>query len=153
VDWDGSAMGRTIGLKLSEKEEKIVTQLNKQGISNSELLRNSLRHYFEFLHESTSQDTQEKSILHTGEKVVFGPHESIGELKLEIHELRQLTKKTQEQLESDIGKLHRQLYELSIQSLVSKQIVSPLKIEVISDIHHEVDDFLQKRLERLELWK
>lgn len=153
MNWDGSAMGRTIALKLSEKEEKIITQLNKQGISNSELLRNSLRYYFEFLHESTSQDTQEKSILLGEEKVASGSHESIDELKQEIHELRKLTKKTQEQLESDIGKLHRQLYHLSIISPISKQIRSPLNIEVISDIHHEVDEFLQKRSQRLELGK
>jgi len=146
-------MGRTIALKLSEKEEKIVTQLNKQGISNSELLRNSLRYYFEFIHESTSQDTQEKRILHGEEKVASGSHESIDELKQEIHELRKLTKKTQEQLESDIGKLHRQLYLLSSISPISKQMRSPLNIEVISDIHHEVDEFLQKQSQRLELGK
>jgi len=133
-------MGRTIALKLTEKEEAIVTQLNKQGMSNSELLRNSLRQYFEFLHKTTSQDTQEK--------IVKTPNETIDELKHEIHELRKITKETREQLEQDIGKLNRQLNELFIHSALSKQIPHASNTEAIVDIHHEVDEFLKNRLQQ-----
>ena len=39
-------MGKTIGLKLNDKEERIVGQLTREGISHSELLRDALWQYF-----------------------------------------------------------------------------------------------------------
>lgn len=144
-------MGRTIALKLSEKEDQIITQLNKQGMSNSELLRNALRHYFEYLHTSTSQDSQEKSILQTKECTNMDAYDFCKTLKQEMQELWEQAKKSQEQIESDIAGLHRQLYQLSINDLISNYNSSPVRAKVVSDIHNEVDEFLKKRSQRQKL--
>jgi transposase-like protein len=153
VNWDGFAMRRTIALKLSEEEDQIVTQLNKKGVSNSELLRNALRQYFELIHESPFQDDQLKSSLLMEEHTNTGFNDSFKGLKQEIQELREQMKITQVQVESDVMTLQRQMYQLPITGQISKQISAPVKVKAVSDIHHEVDEFLKKRLQRMDLWK
>jgi type I site-specific restriction endonuclease len=153
VNWDGFAMRRTIALKLSEEEDQIVTQLNKKGVSNSELLRNALRKYFELIHESPFQDDQLKSSLHIEGHTNTGFNESFEGLKQEMQELREQMKKTQVQVESDVMILQRQMYQLPITSQIHKQISAPVNVKTVSDIHHEVDEFLKKRLQRMDLWK
>ena len=153
VNWDGFTMHRTIALKLSEEEDQIVTQLNKKGVSNSELLRNALRQYFELIHESPFQDDQLKSSLHMEGHTNTGFNESIEGLKQEMQELREQMKKTQMQVESDVMILQRQMYQLPITSQISKEISAPVNVKTVSDIHHEVDEFLKKRLQRMDLWK
>ena len=153
VNWDGFAMRRTIALKLSEEEDQIVTQLNKQGVSNSELLRNALRQYFEYIHESPSQDYQLKSSLSMEEPTNTGFNDSFKGLKQEMQELREQMKITQVQVESDVMTLQRQMYQLPITSQISKQISAPVKVKAVSDIHHEVDEFLKKRSQRMDVWK
>jgi hypothetical protein len=152
-NWDGFAMRRTIALKLSEEEDQIVTQLNKQGMSNSELLRNALRQYFEYIHESPSQEYQLQSSLHMEEPTTTGLSGSLEGLKLEMQELRQQMKVKQELIEIDVVTLQRQLDKLPITDSISKQISAPVKIKITSDIHHEVDDFLKKRSQRMNLSK
>lgn len=153
VNWDGFAMHRTIALKLSEEEDQIVTQLNKQGVSNSELLRNALRQYFEYIHESPSQNYQLQSSLSMEEHTNTGFSESFKGLKLEMQELREQMKKTQDLVEIDVMTLQRQLDQLPITGLISKQISAPVKVKIASDIHHEVDEFLKKQSQRMDLWK
>jgi len=153
VNWDGFAMRRTIALKLSEEEDQIVTQLNKKGVSNSELLRNALRQYFELIHESPFQDDQLKSNLHMDERTNMGFNDSFKGLKREMQELREQMKITQVQVESDVMTLQRQMYQLPITRQISKQISAPVKVKAVSDIHHEVDEFLKKRLQRMDGWK
>jgi len=60
---------------------------------------------------------------------------------------------TQVQVESDVMTLQRQMYQLPISGHISKQISAPVKVKSVSDIHHEVDEFLKKRLQRRDLWK
>jgi hypothetical protein len=84
VNWDGFVMRRTIALKLSEEEEKIVTQLNKKSMSNSEILRNALHHYFELIQESHFQDYPFKRSLHVEEHPKTRFNVSIEELKQEV---------------------------------------------------------------------
>lgn len=146
-------MRRTIALKLSEEEDQIVTQLNKKGVSNSELLRNALRQYFELIHESQCEDDQLKSSLHMQEHTTTGFNDSFKGLKQEMQELREQMKITQVQVESDVMTLQRQMYQLPITGQISKQISAPVKVKAVSDIHHEVDEFLKKRLQRMDLWK
>ncbi len=151
VNWDGFTMRRTIALKLSEEEDQIVTQLNKKGVSNSELLRNALRQYFELIHESPFQDDQLKSSLHMEEHSNMGFHKSLEGLKQEMQELRNQMKKTQVQVESDVMILQRQMYQRPITNQISKQISVPVKVNAVFDIHHEVDEFLKKRSQRTDL--
>jgi len=153
VNWDGFAMRRTIALKLSEEEDQIVTQLNKKGVSNSELLRNALRQYFELIHELPFQDDQLKSNLHMEEHKNIGSYDSFKAMKQEMQELREQIKKTQVQVECDVLTLKRQMYQNPITSQIFKQISAPVKVKVVSDIHHEVDEFLKKRSQRMDEWK
>jgi hypothetical protein len=139
-------MGKTIALKLSEKEEQIVAQLNKQGICNSELLRNALRQYFEYIHELPSRDNQVKNNILPEENAESKFSESFKGLKQEIQDLRDQMNKTQKQVESDVMKLQRQLYLLSITDPISKRISTPFKFDIVYDIHQQVDEFLKKRL-------
>ena len=55
-------MGKTIALKLSKKEEQIITQFNKKGMTNSDLLRSALRLYVQNIPEFSSKDAQMKNI-------------------------------------------------------------------------------------------
>lgn len=153
MNWDGFAMRRTIALKLSEEEDQIVTQLNKKGVSNSELLRNALRQYFELIHESPLQDDQLKSSLHMEEHTNMVFNDSFKGLKQEMQELREQMKITQVQVESDVMTLKRQMDLHPITSQIFKQISAPVKVKAVSDIHHEVDEFLKKRSQRMNLWK
>jgi gas vesicle protein len=149
----GSAMGKTIALKLTEKEDQIIRQLNKQGISNSELLRTALRQYFEYLHESISQYHQEERIPQINESNLPTIRESLEGLKEEVVGLREQTKRTKEQIESDIVNLQNQLHQLSISTLVTKQTREPIKAIIGNDIHNEIDEFLKKRLYLEDLWR
>lgn len=143
-------MHRTIALKLSEEEDRIVTQCNKKGINNSELLRNALHHYFELIQDSPSQDFPLKSSLHLDLHTKTGFNVSFEDLKHEVKELREQMKKTQAQIESDVMILQRQIYQYPITGHISKHISAPMNIEVVSDIHHEVDEFLKKRLQEMD---
>jgi hypothetical protein len=153
VHWDGCAMGKTIALKLSEKEDQIVTQINKQGISNSELLRSALRQYFEYLQKSIDNDSQQESTLCLEEPISLAVQESFEGLKQDLQELREQTKKTQQQIENDIAKLQKQLQLLSIKDKSIMQGSRQDNAKIASNIHHEVDAFLKKRSQQIDLWK
>lgn len=151
VNWDGFVMHRTIALKLSEEEDRIVTQFNKKGVSNSELLRNALHHYFELIQESSFEDYRLKKSFHLDEHTKTGYNVSFEELKHEVQELRDQMKKIQVQVESDVMTLERQMYQYPITSQITKQISTPVKSKVVSDIHYEIDEFLKKRVLRMDL--
>lgn len=126
-------MSRTIAVKISEQEEQIITHLNRQGINNSEILRNALHHYFELLHQPIPEDKPEKNML------------SLMELKNEMHVLQEQTRRSQEQFKHEIAKLHRQLYQLTADPSVFLRASSLGKPEWSTDIHKEIDEFLQKQ--------
>jgi hypothetical protein len=132
-------MSRTIAVKISEKEEQIITHLNRQGISNSEILRTALHHYFELLHQPIPEDKPEKDIL------------SLMELKDEMQLLQEQTRRSQEQLEHEIGKLHRQLYQLTADPNVVPRVSLLGKRERIGDIHREVDEFLRTITQQVKM--
>jgi len=138
-------MSKTIALKLSEKEEQIITQLNKQGMSNSELLRNALYQYFEHIHIISSKDTQMKNTFVKQEKQPIDFSHSYNELKQEMQQLREQMKKTQEQVENNVRALQRQLCLFTITAPISQQIPSPVKRDIVRDVHQQVDDFLNSQ--------
>lgn len=139
-------MGKTIALKLSEKEEQIVTQLNKKGMSNSELLRNALNQYFAHIHELSSPEYQDNTKNLKHENTESNSSESIKSLKQEIQELHKQLLITQKQFEKDIMKIQRQLYLLYITNSLPKQIEDPIKLDIDYKIHEQVDEFLKKRM-------
>jgi gas vesicle protein len=138
-------MGKTIALKLSEKEEQIITQLNKQGMSNSKLLRNALYQYFEHIHVSSIEDIQMKNTFVKEENTQTEFSDSFKELKQEMQELREQVKKTQKQVENNVRTLQRQLYLFTVTAPISQQIPSPVKRDIVRDIHQQVDEFLNNQ--------
>jgi len=51
----GNFMGKTISLKLTSKEEMVVDQILKQGVSPSELLREALFNYFSLVNQKVDR--------------------------------------------------------------------------------------------------
>jgi hypothetical protein len=145
LNWDGVCMSKTIALKLSEKEEQIVAQFNKQGMSNSELLRKALYQYFEHVHLISSKDAQMKNIFVKEEKIQTDFSYSHDELKQEMQELREQMKKTQKQVENNVRALQRQLYLFTITGSISQQVPAPVKRDIVRDVHQQIDDFLNSQ--------
>jgi tRNA A37 threonylcarbamoyltransferase TsaD len=138
-NWDGFAMGRTIALKLSEKEDQIVTQLNKQGISNSELLR------------TAPQDPEMENLFLPDKITKKEFSESFKGLKQELHELWEHIEKTQKQVDNNVMTIQRQMYLLSIGDIASKQVTHQGKSDIVCDVHNEVDEFLKRRSQQTNL--
>jgi hypothetical protein len=143
-------MGKTISLKVTGKEHQMIEQLNKQGFSNSQLLRNALHHYFSEVLNVSAQDVEENTIFHTDEQRQTELAESYRELKNEMQQLRGQLQRTQQQVERDVTALQRRLYLLSVSHPVSQQIPAPLKGDIVRDIHHQVDEFLSSQQKKQE---
>jgi len=147
-------MGRTIALKLSQKEEQIVRQLNKQGMTNSELLRNALRQYFEFLHQTTG-------LIATGNTTTSGVgddagvvfQDSLRNIINDVEEIRSSLQKTQEEMHHETERIQQTLSELCIDAAVSQDSSSPLKTEMFRDVHEEIDTFLRHQTKQVDSWK
>ncbi|MBN1860443.1 MAG: hypothetical protein JW840_03160 [Candidatus Thermoplasmatota archaeon] len=137
-------MAKTIALKLKREEEYIIAQFNKQGITNSELLRNALRFYFTHLHTLT-QDDQSKNIFIRNDPARSDFSVSFFELKQELQQLREQMKETQRSVQNTVATLQRRLYLLSVNDPRSHQLPLPIKFDIIYDIHQQVDDFLKTR--------
>jgi hypothetical protein len=146
-------MGRTIALKLSPKEEQIVMQLNKQGMTNSELLRNALRQYFEYLHQTTGLMAPENpAMAQQTASVVF--QDSLRNIINEVEEIRSSLHKTQEEMHHETEKIHQTLSELYVDATVSQNSsVSLPKTEMFKDVHDEVDTFLEHHCRQSGSWK
>jgi hypothetical protein len=147
-DSDGIYMGKTIALKLSKKEEQIITQFNKKGMTNSELLRSALRQYVQNIPEFSSDNAEMKTIFVKQENVQTDFFDSVKELKLEMHILQEQLEKTQKQVENEMKTLQRQLCLFTVTVPSSEQSVSSMKIDIAGDIHQEVDEFLYKQSQR-----
>jgi hypothetical protein len=137
-------MGKTIALKLKREEEHIIAEFNKQGITNSELLRNALRFYLTHLHTLTKDD-ELHNIFIKNDPIHTDFSVPIYELKQEMQQLQAQMKETQRNVENTITTLQRRLYLLSVNDSCSHQLPLPVKIDIVYDIHQQVDDFLNTR--------
>jgi hypothetical protein len=147
-DWDGTCMGKTIALKLSKKEEQIITQFNKKGMTNSDLLRSALRLYIQNIPEFSSKDAQMKNIFVKQETVQSDFFDSVTEVKSELQILQGQLERTQKQVECEMRTLQRQLYLLTATVSSSEQSCSSVKIDIARDIHQQVDEFLNKQIQK-----
>jgi hypothetical protein len=138
-------MGKTISLKVTEKEHQMIEHLNKQGFSNSQLLRNALHHYFAEVLKFSPQNSEVNNMFHTDEQRQTELVEPYGELKNEMQQLRGQLLKTQRQVENDVTAMQRRLYLLSVSHPVFQQIPATLKSDIVRDIHHQVDEFLNSQ--------
>jgi len=139
-------MGKTIALKLSEKEKEIVEQLNKKGVSNSELLRKALNQYFINFCELSSVEFKENNNFLQNENLKIDFSETYKELKEEISRLREQILTVQQQIQNDVMKIQRQLYLLSMTDSSFQQISDPIKHNIDYKIHEQVDEFLKKQI-------
>lgn len=137
-------MGKTIALKLSKKEHEVITLLNEQGITNSQLLRAALRQYFENEHKASLGDHMRDTLLFTERRSSEAVSESVHELRQEIQKLWNQLEKNQKQVDNHIMNLQRQLYLLSRGGSLSKHTTDAVKLETMHDIHSEIDEFLKK---------
>jgi hypothetical protein len=147
-DWDGICMGKTIALKLTKKEEQIITQFNKKGMTNSDLLRSALRYYVQNIPEFSSEHPEMKNIFVKQETIQSDFFDSVKELKSELQVLQGQLERTQKQVESEMKTLQRQLYLLTVPTSQSEQSCSSVKFDIARDIHQEVDEFLNIHIQK-----
>jgi hypothetical protein len=148
------AMGKTIGLKLTEKEERIVSQLTKQGITHSDLLREALWNYFLPKDNDTSVDQIEEE--KEEDAVSLAPEiinpliaDYIEHLKGEIDKLREENFRLQDQIRSEVSRMRGQLHRISTGGETSR-IFARREFKPISDINDEVDNAIKKEPKKFE---
>ena len=158
-------MGRTIGLKLTEKEERIVNQLTREGISHSELLREALWDYFSPKNKSIDQDqeeNEEKQELNIDTNI-FNPiiADYIEHLKEEINKLREENFRLQEQIRNEVSRLRLNIhrispgYEVSRQTYNYKDLKSNPDVDKnisrsIPDVDNNINSSLRKETKKFE---
>jgi hypothetical protein len=113
LDWDGICMGKTIALKLSRKEEQVIAQFNKSGMTNSDVLRSALRLYIQNTPVFSSDAAQMKEVFVKQEKIRSDFIDSVEELKSEMQVLQGQLESTQKQVETEMKTLQRQLFLLT----------------------------------------
>jgi len=136
-------VGKTIGLKLNDKEERIVGQLTREGISHSELLRDALWQYFSTPGKPVNQ-TKHDEVNIGLESVNPIARDYINHLKEEISQLREENAKLQEQIESEMSRLHGHIYKISTNSEMLKTSMLQRGTSSLSDIHSDIDKLIKK---------
>jgi hypothetical protein len=124
-------------------------------MTNSELLRNALRQYFEYLHQTTG-------LIAAGEKttseardddagVVF--QDSLRNIINDVEEIRSSLQKTQVEMHHETERIQQRLSELCIDATVNHGSLSLPKTEMFRDVHDEIDTFLQHQTRQGDIWK
>ena len=152
-------MGKVISLKLTAKEERIITRLNQSGISYSELIRDALWHYFRTVDQKINQVNQQVNpvdqkvnfvnhkVNQVDQKVNYPPkqiyentlYDYIFCLKNEIKELREENNKLQKNLQYEIENIHK-LYSKSSCLINQSKIEQTIEDENdFSDVHDAID--------------
>ena len=163
-------MVKVISLKLTAKEERIVNLLNKEGITNSDLLRTALWSYFkkdgqskkptEKIYINNEENSTIKSSLHTimlnlseNDELKFKEKKSeiiliydyINYLKNEIDLLRKQNDNSQKQISKEIFNLPENEYLEQINNNLNEKLPISEHMKSNSIIHYEIDDLLKKR--------
>jgi hypothetical protein len=145
-------MGKTIALKLSENENQIITQLNNQGVCNSDLLRSALRQYFESLQNSLSQEQQGKNMSDIHQVAERPQADLLCVMKNEIRALQEQIKHDREQTEKHIKSLESQLVQATHHTFPTKLIIQRHH-EIPSNVDQQVDEFLKNRPKQINVFK
>lgn len=133
-------MGKVISLKLTKKEERIITRLNQEGITNSDLLRSALWHYFKPMDHTTY--LRENYLFHDKDKI---SDDLLYSLKREISLLRENHDKIQEDFSQELDRLREHLYHGTpvIESTTIKELTP--REQYVFDIHKNIDEILSKK--------
>jgi len=144
-------MGKTIGLKLTEKEERIVSQLTRQGISHSDLLREALWNYFSPKDNSVGQIEEKEEEMVSLSPDIINPiiADYIEHLKGEIDKLREENFRLQEQIRNEVSRLRGQLHRISASGETSRTFTNR-ELRSISDVSDDVDNLLKKEPKKFE---
>lgn len=146
LDWDAVDMGKTIALKLTKKEEQFIADVNRKGITNSELLRLALRQYVESMPEFSSEGSSLKSMFVKQDQVSADVFEMVQQLKSEVQVVQCQLERIQKQVQDDVQTLQQQVVRLSTNAPNSPPCASAMKHDSgnLYEIHHQIDDFLGK---------
>lgn len=138
-------MGKTIGLKLTEKEERIVSQLTRQGITHSDLLREALWNYFSPKESTVDQMEEKEEDVVTLAPDIINPiiADYIEHLKGEIDRLREENFRLQDQIRNEVSRMRGQLHRISTGGEMSRTFTHR-EFKPISDVNDDVDNFLKK---------
>lgn len=137
-------MGKTIALKLTKKEEKIVSQWNKKGLTNSDLLRTALRHYVENICDVSLEDPLMKDIFVKQNHSSIDFSKALRELTVQMHALKEQVKMSQQQVENELKRVHRQVSLLTTDTPTSEQLPDSVKFETLHAVHQQIDELLWK---------
>ena len=143
-------MGKTIALKLSKKDEQVISQLNKMGMTNSDVLRSALRLYVQSTPEFFSDDGQIKEVFVKQEQIRSDIVDSVEELKKEMQGLQDQMERTQRLVENEMKSLQRQFFLLTAEASSAEQGFSSVKFDIACDIHQEIDAFLKGQAQKNE---
>jgi hypothetical protein len=138
-------MGKTIALKLSKKEEKIVSQWNKKGLTNSDLLRTALRHYVENICDVSSEDPWIKDIFVKRNHSSVDFSEALKELTKQMQALKEELTMSQQQLENELKRVHRQVSLLTTDIPTSEHLPGSVKFDTLHAVHQQIDELLWKQ--------
>ena len=130
-------MGKTIAVKISEREQQIIAELNKEGMTNSDLLRTALRHYFEVLHRTDLlQEPGKRTVDIDG---IENPmiRDYIEYLKNEVRDLREQNTNLQQQI----------YYFSENDEKVQKEIIEEKPTPSVN-VHDQIDEFLKRQYRR-----
>lgn len=127
-------MGKTIAVKVTQKEQQIIAELNKQGMTNSDVLRTALQQYFENLRQESSQESNPGEFETLTDTMA---REYIDHLKEEIREVREQNRRLQHRLDQ-LQIAHKQKMK---ENNGEKQEPDP-------DIHQEIDAFLNHQIQK-----
>lgn len=146
-------MGKTIGLKLTEKEERIVSQLTRQGITHSDLLREALWNYFspkESIVNNLEETKEDEETVNIAPEII-NPiiADYIEHLKGEIDKLREENFRLQEQIRNEVTRLRGQIHRISASGETSRTFTGR-ELRSISDVSDDVDALLKKEPKKFE---
>jgi hypothetical protein len=137
-------MGRTIGLKLNEKEERIINQLNKQGVINSDLLRSALWQYFNTEHEILPASTQKPEPPTINHHTLT--HEDLLSLKKELHQFTQQNTTFFRYIDEKLTNLHHMIEQLNNDFEHLQHNHHENQLETTMDIHEKIDELIKHKI-------
>ena len=133
-------MGKTIALKLTKKEEKIVSQWNKRGLTNSDLLRSALRHYVENICDVSLEDPLMKDIFVKQNHSSVDFSEVLKEVAVQMQVLKEQVKISQQQVENALKRVQKQVSLLAPDIPTSEYLSGAVKFDVLHAVHQQVDE-------------
>ena len=136
-------MGKVISLKLNKREERIVRRLNQEGITNSDLLRSALWHYFE--PADYSADSIKKSSYYDKSDIANG---SLYSLKEEVSQLRENHDKIQEEFSREIDILREHISQSTPVTQYTKSNDLTPREKYVMAVHDNIDNVLKKKESR-----